>query len=143
MVQGCPSRCVSKVSFEVQKDGLDLGDLGGRVCGGAYEEAYSWVEELEASGRTANVPCDWIECHVYAVRMKPTAWNVGKFARRNAHIPESVRASMSCFYVGQTGLRTVEERFNRHIGGGRHKTTWGRNHSLRPFEMAHDDGGVI
>ena len=106
----------------------------------AYKEAYSWVEELEASRLTANVHCDGIECHVYAMRMKPSAWKVGRFARRNAHIPESARSSTSCFYVGQTGLRTVEERFNRHIGDGRHKTTWGRNHFLKPFAMAHDDG---
>ena len=106
----------------------------------AYKEAYSWVEELEASRLTANVHCDGIECHVYAMRMKPTAWKVGRFATRNAHIPESARSSTSCFYVGQTGLRTVEERFNRHIGDGRHKTTWGRNHFLKPFAMAHDDG---
>lgn len=105
----------------------------------AYKEAYSWVEELEASRLAANVHCDGIECHVYAMRMKSTAWKVGRFAARNAHIPESARMSTSCFYVGQTGLRTVEERFNRHIGDGRHKTTWGRNHFLKPFEMAYDD----
>jgi len=86
------------------------------------------------------VHCDGIECHVYAMRMKPSAWQVARFAKRNAHIPESERLSTSCFYVGQTGLRTVEERFNRHIGEGRHKTTWGRNHFLKPFAMAHDAG---
>jgi len=106
----------------------------------AYEEAYSWVAELEASGRTADVHCDGIECHVYAIRMKQTAWRVGRFGAKNAHISEAARSSTSCFYVGQTGLRTVEERFNRHIGDGRHKTTWGRNHFLKPFAMAHDAG---
>ena len=106
----------------------------------AYEGAYAWVAELEASGRTANVHCDGIECHVYAMRMKPTAWNVGRFARRNEHIPESSRSSASCFYVGQTGLSTVEERFNRHIGHGRDKMVWGRHHFLTPFAMAHDNG---
>jgi len=105
----------------------------------AYGEAYSWVEELQASGRTANVHCDGIECHVYAMRMKPTAWNVGRFARRNAHVSESGRSSASCFYVGQTGLGTVEERFNRHIWDGRDRTTWGHHHFLKPFDMAHDD----
>jgi len=105
----------------------------------AYKEAYSWVAELEASKHTANVHCDGIDCHVYAMRMKPTAWKMGKFAAKNAHILESARLSTSCFYVGQTGLRTVEERFNRHIGDGKHKTKWGRHHFLRPFAMAHDD----
>jgi len=114
----------------------DIREAGSAVE--SYEEAYDWVEELEASGRTANVHCDGIECHVYAMRMKPTAWNVGRFARRNEHIPESARSSSSCFYVGQTGLSTVEERFNRHIGHGRDKTIWGRHHFLKPFGVAHD-----
>jgi len=83
----------------------------------AYKEAYSWVAELEASKHTANVHCDGIDCHVYAMRMKPTAWKMGKFAAKNAHILESARLSTSCFYVGQTG----------------------RHHFLRPFAMAHDD----